>query len=386
MQTTPTLRLPAGLAAQAIGMPGQFFVQQNPAARQQGLQMATIQPQVMLITLQGRMQLQQIQTPSGPKLAAAPMGQTLIPALGPGQILTTPAASSIMQLGGLQFQQPPGTVIVSMSAGVPGSTGTIFTATSQAHTLQVTPVSSVGAPAGQVIWSTPISVASSQAPTVIQATGQQDPATLPTSSQPPSLSSPVKKKAKKDRRREENFPSKGQQGTVDLGALKKDVGLDFGEDFVFGAPPRRRNLASDPTRTTLFEDTTLPRGWYRKVSQRKSGASAGRYDVFIIGPSGKRFRSRNEIKTFLEKTGETTLNPDDFDFSTHGRNNPKKMHLVPSCSPHPPTSPSLGYHTEPSSAPSHSFQPLSPDSSACNPQDGQVKLEPLDFIEKSSLA
>ena len=45
--------------------------------------------------------------------------------------------------------------------------------------------------------------------------------------------------------------------------------------------------------------------------------------MFIIGPSGKRFRSRNELKTFFEKTGETTLNPDDFDFSTFGRNNPK---------------------------------------------------------------
>ena len=64
-------------------------------------------------------------------------------------------------------------------------------------------------------------------------------------------------------------------------------------------------------------------GWHRKVSQRKSGASAGRYEVFIIGPTSKRFRSRNELKTFFEKTGETGLNPDDFDFSTFGRNNPK---------------------------------------------------------------
>ena len=87
-------------------------------------------------------------------------------------------------------------------------------------------------------------------------------------------------------------------------------------------PVRNRNIV-DSNRTPLYEDDTLPQGWHRKVSQRKSGASAGRYEVFIIGPSGKRFRSRNELKTFFEKTGETKLNPDDFDFSTFGRNNPK---------------------------------------------------------------
>ena len=46
--------------------------------------------------------------------------------------------------------------------------------------------------------------------------------------------------------------------------------------------------------------------------------SAGRYEVFIINPSGKRFRSKNEIKSFFEKTGEKSLNADDFDFATYG--------------------------------------------------------------------
>ena len=49
--------------------------------------------------------------------------------------------------------------------------------------------------------------------------------------------------------------------------------------------------------------------------------SIHRYEVFIIGPAGKRFRSRNELKTFFEKTGEKILNPEDFDFSTFGTGN-----------------------------------------------------------------
>lgn len=76
----------------------------------------------------------------------------------------------------------------------------------------------------------------------------------------------------------------------------------------------------DPNRTPLYLDNRLPPGWHRKVSQRKSGASAGRFEVFIIGPTGKRFRSRNELKAFFEKTGENVLKPEHFDFSTFGTN------------------------------------------------------------------
>ena len=84
--------------------------------------------------------------------------------------------------------------------------------------------------------------------------------------------------------------------------------------------PKKTRNPPDPNRTPLYQDDRLPTGWHRKVSQRKSGASAGRYEVFIIGPTGKRFRSRNELKAFFEKTGESVLTPEHFDFSTFGTN------------------------------------------------------------------
>ena len=73
-------------------------------------------------------------------------------------------------------------------------------------------------------------------------------------------------------------------------------------------------------RTPLYVDNRLPSGWHRKVTQRQSGAYAGRYEVRIFSPTGKRFRSKNELKTFFDKTGETVLQLDHFDFTIWGTN------------------------------------------------------------------
>ena len=49
----------------------------------------------------------------------------------------------------------------------------------------------------------------------------------------------------------------------------------------------------------------LPEGWRRRCVMRKSGASAGQYDVYYYSPDGRRFRSKPEILKFMEKVGQS---------------------------------------------------------------------------------
>lgn len=35
------------------------------------------------------------------------------------------------------------------------------------------------------------------------------------------------------------------------------------------------------TEEPLFDDPNLPEGWYRKVVQRQTGATAGQWDVYV---------------------------------------------------------------------------------------------------------
>ncbi|XP_072176784.1 uncharacterized protein [Diadema setosum] len=46
----------------------------------------------------------------------------------------------------------------------------------------------------------------------------------------------------------------------------------------------------------------LPPGWKRKITERMSGASAGKFDVYLTSPEGKRLRSMKEVTDHLAKT------------------------------------------------------------------------------------
>ncbi|XP_048643098.1 methyl-CpG-binding domain protein 4 isoform X1 [Marmota marmota marmota] len=60
---------------------------------------------------------------------------------------------------------------------------------------------------------------------------------------------------------------------------------------------------------------SVPCGWERVVKQRLSGKTAGRFDVYFISPQGLKFRSRSSLANYLHKHGETSVKPEDFDFT-----------------------------------------------------------------------
>ncbi|XP_067616959.1 PHD finger protein 20-like protein 1 [Eurosta solidaginis] len=68
--------------------------------------------------------------------------------------------------------------------------------------------------------------------------------------------------------------------------------------------------------TVIVEDWRLPPGWVKHMYQRSN--VLGKWDVILVNPGGKRFRSKSDLKTFLEEQGQV-YNPDIYDFSIHRR-------------------------------------------------------------------
>ncbi|XP_016065384.1 PREDICTED: methyl-CpG-binding domain protein 4 isoform X1 [Miniopterus natalensis] len=81
-------------------------------------------------------------------------------------------------------------------------------------------------------------------------------------------------------------------------------------------------LVQEPIASAQFGDAemtecrkSVPCGWERVVKQRLSGKTAGRYDVYFISPQGLKFRSKSSLANYLHKNEETSLKPEDFDFT-----------------------------------------------------------------------
>lgn len=68
--------------------------------------------------------------------------------------------------------------------------------------------------------------------------------------------------------------------------------------------------------TVLVQDNRLPTGWTKHLYQRSS--TSGKWDVVLVGPNNKRFRSKTDVKTYLDEVGQP-YNADIYDFSIHKR-------------------------------------------------------------------
>ncbi|XP_078399996.1 methyl-CpG-binding domain protein 4 isoform X2 [Cetorhinus maximus] len=56
----------------------------------------------------------------------------------------------------------------------------------------------------------------------------------------------------------------------------------------------------------------FPEGWKRIVKERKTGKSAGKFDIYIISPQGKQFRSLKELENYFQRSaGEESLKAED---------------------------------------------------------------------------
>ena len=184
--------------------------------------------------------MQKIQTPSGPQLIAVPIGQTIIQGPNGGQLVAQAGQNIITN--NVQFQ--PNITLSSASflasSQAPGQSFTLQSSQAQIGNTLAAIVSStptlVSLPALNTLSGNVITHQSviQQNTTPISSTNN---AAAPISTTNNLLSSPVsptKKKKPKKKKKDEDLPNKSQ-GVVDLGALMKDVGLDFGaDDFGFG--------------------------------------------------------------------------------------------------------------------------------------------------------
>ena len=69
------------------------------------------------------------------------------------------------------------------------------------------------------------------------------------------------------------------------------------------------------TPNIMYKDPRLPEGWTRRVRKR---TLTGKYDVWIVNPDGNKFKTRSELKGFLDRESEEDLDIERFDFSLSG--------------------------------------------------------------------
>ncbi|GJQ67326.1 hypothetical protein Trydic_g8225 [Trypoxylus dichotomus] len=70
-----------------------------------------------------------------------------------------------------------------------------------------------------------------------------------------------------------------------------------------------------PRPSVIVPDPRLPPHWVKHLAQRNHGAPAGKWNSFIVNPDGRKFRTKSEIKAYIEENTELNLTESMFDFS-----------------------------------------------------------------------
>ena len=265
---------------------GQILLQQPAAA-------ITAQPQIKIITPQGRMQMQQIQTPSGPKLIAVPVGQTatLAPAASTGVLAGSPLSvisspsnqgKKVRTLGGQKGTAPSNAKPVQAPIQIQGQTVHLQPQPGLQGQIQLQgQLQLVGQPAGQgqiQLTTSQPSIQIAGQPGPIQLTGQLSQGQLQIAGQPMQgqlqlttsgqqanvqlaaqpgqiqlashpagqghiqvIQQPLQQQLPQQPQQQQQNSSKGGTGDV-LGDLMKDVGLDLDG---FGLDDQAQSTTSD---------------------------------------------------------------------------------------------------------------------------------------------
>ncbi|KAL3281097.1 hypothetical protein HHI36_004321 [Cryptolaemus montrouzieri] len=70
-------------------------------------------------------------------------------------------------------------------------------------------------------------------------------------------------------------------------------------------------------KSVIVPDPRLPDGWAKHLLRKYQGMMAGKWETIIVSPDGKRFRSRYDIKNYLESTKLMPYDEKIFDFSMY---------------------------------------------------------------------